>query len=295
MTGFSGADVAQLRQLAARMNAQSGKLDEIVNSSNVALMLAEWTGNDIDAIRNNWRRGSLPTLKNLATALHEASVALERNAKEQERVSGGSAPGWADNIIENIRRTVEGLFGRVLGPLVHGSDGNHTPGGDAHPDDHREPDVAPPPLAPTVPTQPTNEQAFRDWRAQHPDGSRLDYNGNGYLQCVELVNGYAEAVFPGHNKSELVGNAASAADMYAAASDQYFEKIPGPPQPGDIMVIGRNSYSPADGHVSIVESTNPLRVVQQSGASEHQARGTFPSGVSKTEMDALVGYLRPRR
>lgn len=97
-SSFSGADVAQVRALAARMRLQSSKLREIVASSSTALLMAEWTGNDIDAIRDRWLRTSKPTLASLADRFHELGVSLDLQADQQEQASGatgvgGSLPG----------------------------------------------------------------------------------------------------------------------------------------------------------------------------------------------------------
>ena len=271
MSGFSGADVAQLRQLAARMNTQSAKLDEIVNSSNVALMLAEWTGNDIDAIRNNWRRGSLPTLKNLATALREASIALERNAKEQEQVSGGASPGWADNIIESIRRSIGDLFGRILGPFLphepnmpHAQPDPHTPGDNPQDDQPERP--VPPVERPPGPGSTTGAlpggayDGYLAWTQQTrkfvPDddgGHWEDGYGNWERNCTSWVDyrrahldpPLAMATANGGNVAHSLGGSATTPPSLGAAVSYY------PPD------------SPKAGHVMVVEeirSTNPPSV-----------------------------------
>jgi surface antigen len=117
VSGFSGADVEQLRALGSRMKVQSAKLREIANSSTFALMAAQWTGNNIDAVRNNWRRQSLPTITGLADALHEMSVQLEKNAADQERVSGGGSPVDIDRWIGEWRHKIEDFLEGIVGVL----------------------------------------------------------------------------------------------------------------------------------------------------------------------------------
>lgn len=261
-----GLDVDRVTAAGKELQARAGELDVIVGKIEgiVRGLPGVWDGPDAQQFVNEWWPEHKKTLQ--AASSHVAGLGRSalNNASEQSDVS----------------KTYNGSGGTPL--------------------------ATPTPTLPVEPggvaTEPgaasTGSEAvashFQDWRKQHGDGTRLDYNNNGYLQCVELANGYSESMFPGHSKSELLGDPASAKDLYASANSQYFDKVPGPPQVGDLIVIGQNSYS-ADGHVAIVESTDPLRVVQQSGAPEHQARGTFTSGVSGTEMNALVGYLRPKR
>ncbi|MBU1250724.1 MAG: CHAP domain-containing protein [Actinobacteria bacterium] len=125
---FSGADLDQLRALSARLKAQSGKMREIANSSTFALQAAEWTGGEIDAIRDQWRRNSVPTIMRLAEALDELGSDLDQHMLEQERASGGGASGpWSD-FIDMIRRSIDKFIGGIVGPGPGGEAGPSGPG-----------------------------------------------------------------------------------------------------------------------------------------------------------------------
>lgn len=87
---FSGADVAQLRALASRFEVQANKLNEIATSSSTAIMVADWTGANIDRVRSEWNRASKPRVVALARECAEMATILKRNADEQERASGGA-------------------------------------------------------------------------------------------------------------------------------------------------------------------------------------------------------------
>lgn len=200
-SGFSGADVTQVRALGARMKVQSSKLREIATSSTVALMAAEWTGNDIDAIRNNWRRSSLPTIDRFADILHEMSVELEGQARAQEEVSGGATGGgtgsWLDGIRDWFERTLPNLFV----PFLPGGPGHL---GDSSPTVPADGDRSATPVAPVVTEPQGNHQVGSvgvgslqppyNQDAYNTRGSTGDYNrsngpGQDYDgQCTSWVN-----------------------------------------------------------------------------------------------------------
>lgn len=94
MNGFVGADVDQLIALARRVELQSQKFSEIAASSSVALMVAEWTGADIDRIRNEWSRQSKPSMQRMAGNLAALAIELRKQAEQQRSTStaGGRRP-----------------------------------------------------------------------------------------------------------------------------------------------------------------------------------------------------------
>lgn len=94
MSGFVGADVDQLIALAKRVELQSRKFEEIVTSSSMALMVAEWTGADIDRIRSEWNRQSKPAMKRMSGNLAALAIELRKQAEQQRAVSaaGSSRP-----------------------------------------------------------------------------------------------------------------------------------------------------------------------------------------------------------
>jgi pimeloyl-ACP methyl ester carboxylesterase len=92
---FVGADVEQLRALAARFETQANKLTEIAVSSSAAIMVADWTGANIDRVRSEWRRTSKPQILALARECSDMATALKRNADEQDRASVASAEAAA--------------------------------------------------------------------------------------------------------------------------------------------------------------------------------------------------------
>lgn len=113
---FSGADLDQLRALSSRLKSQSGKMREVANSSTFALMAAEWTGGEIDAIRDQWRRNSLPTITRLADSLEQLGSDLDQHVAEQERVSAGGSGGPLGNLIDWIRRSIDRFIDGIVGP-----------------------------------------------------------------------------------------------------------------------------------------------------------------------------------
>lgn len=90
-SGFVGADVEQLRALAARFETQANKLNEITVSSSAAIMVADWTGANIDRVRSEWNRTSRPQIAAMAQSCSDTAMALKRHADEQERASAAVA------------------------------------------------------------------------------------------------------------------------------------------------------------------------------------------------------------
>jgi hypothetical protein len=93
-SGFVGADVEQLLALAKRMELQSRKFSEISFSSTLALMVADWTGNDIDRIRSEWHRASRPAMQRMTAELSDLAVELRKQVEQQRSTSmeGGHRP-----------------------------------------------------------------------------------------------------------------------------------------------------------------------------------------------------------
>ena len=156
------------------------------------------------------------------------------------------------------------------------------------------------PAAPTAPTAPApiavdagRAAAVTSW-GDGVVGRAFDVDHSDGVQCVDLVKKYvSDTVGVPENVSGVHGNAD---EIYANASSQYFDKIPvgGTPQPGDIVCVGPNGYSPDYGHVAVVESVSggTLHLIEQSGADP--ARGTFRGTLSSVEVAAIQGYLRPK-
>ncbi len=271
MSGFSGADVAQLRALSGRINTQSEKLREIAASSTVALMAAEWTGNDIDAVRSNWRRGSLPTIDALASALREMSAELDKHAAEQERVSGGSSgsASWADV----IKGWFEGWLQRLVPPVMpflgfgdsRGGEGgaldqdNNSPSGggaDPGPSDERLPEKTPGPGSTSGSLPGGAYDQYLAWTKEtrrFVNGHWEDAYGNWERNCTSWADYRRAHLDPplatvaanGGEVAETLGGSASTPPSLGAAVSYY------PPD------------SPGNGHVMVVEeirSTDPPTV-----------------------------------
>lgn len=262
-SGFSGADVAQLRLLSSKLKTQSGKLSEIALSSSTALLAAEWTGNDIDAIRGNWNRKSLPALRGLANSLHEMGVELDRQAMEQERASGATAGAPASSIFERLQRAVEGVMLGIVGILAPSVLPKASP----------EPSVAPPvpksaaptPKTETAPSSKTAGHAKFDQAQQQRDYDAWRNNGAAKKKaegwCTSWVEYRRDTMVP--PGSVPWGNGGK---MATSAST--------PPSAGGIVSFP-NYKSPTNwdpGHVAIVEeikgSNPPEFVISEMNAGE---------------------------
>jgi surface antigen len=274
MSGFSGADVAQLRALSSRISTQSEKLREIAASSTVALMVAEWTGNDIDAVRSNWRRGSLPTINALAGALREMSAELDKHAAEQERVSGGSSASGR-SWIDGIRDWISNWFEKLLVPGGPPKFGSGTPrdggGGNTNEDNDSGTDKDAVPVPPVNPAPPRfdRDELQRDYDAWRNDGT---WKSKDLGWCTSWVEFRRESMDP--PRSVPGGNGGLMAPHSGNG-----------PTPGAIVSFPNygttNTWDP--GHVGIVEAVKgsdpPSFVISEMNAGEGAVfKGEFGNG-----------------
>jgi len=90
-SGFVGADLEQLDALAARFASQAAKVREIVRSSTLALMTAEWTGGKVNVVRSEWRQSVRPGLLGLSERLERAAVEIRSQAEQQRQASSAAS------------------------------------------------------------------------------------------------------------------------------------------------------------------------------------------------------------
>lgn len=97
MAGFYGADVEQLRALAARLEQGAQGLDDAARSLGQQVMTATaWQGRDADGFRSEWGGSHRSRITAAAGGLRQAAQAVRRNADEQDgasRAGGGAAGG----------------------------------------------------------------------------------------------------------------------------------------------------------------------------------------------------------
>lgn len=90
MSGFVGADVEQLDALAVRLDRQAAAYREIASSSSLALMVATWTGTDIDRVRAEWNRQCKPAILKVAGELSSLAIDVKRQAAHQRATSAAT-------------------------------------------------------------------------------------------------------------------------------------------------------------------------------------------------------------
>ncbi|MFB8367778.1 WXG100 family type VII secretion target [Pseudarthrobacter sp. NPDC055928] len=92
--GFTGADVAQLRQLAAAMHGAGNRLQLQLGTFNTRVNGTLWPGPDAEQFRHDWKTSHTLVLREAVLFLHQSADELTRNADEQEAASlpGGSGP-----------------------------------------------------------------------------------------------------------------------------------------------------------------------------------------------------------
>jgi hypothetical protein len=102
MATMHGADVAQLRQLAAQFDAKAQALDANRMTVGNAIQVSAWVGPVAVRFRHTWESDYSRKLHDAASRLRDAATSLRANADDQERTSavdagGGGHPGSANN------------------------------------------------------------------------------------------------------------------------------------------------------------------------------------------------------
>ncbi|MCE3244429.1 MAG: hypothetical protein K0S72_552 [Arthrobacter sp.] len=82
-----GADIAQLKDLSAKLQAGARELENQKNMLGRALQNTDWKGPDADQFRNEWNTNHSNALTRVAQALEEAGKQANRNASQQEEAS----------------------------------------------------------------------------------------------------------------------------------------------------------------------------------------------------------------
>ncbi|MBS9535890.1 WXG100 family type VII secretion target [Mycobacterium sp. M1] len=84
---FKGADTDQLRQLAGKLKNESSTITGIISQLTSAVTSVNWQGPDATRFKNDWQSVHVPALKNVATALGDASNSATKNASQQDSAS----------------------------------------------------------------------------------------------------------------------------------------------------------------------------------------------------------------
>ncbi len=255
-----GMDADAVESAGRALKERAGQIDAIVSGldRSVKGLLNVWEGPDAQTFVNKWwpeHRALLVTARGHVDGLGQSAL---NNASEQRGASNVKGDHGATSL---------------------------NPGGGG--------DTAPAKTTPPS-SSAANGPAFSSWAAG-AIGRGIDVDHASGNQCVDVINDYAEARFPGVDHGVSIGGG-NAKDLFSGASTQYFDKLPpgSTPQPGDIICIGPNDYSPTNGHVAVVESVQNgvVHVVQQDG--NNPGGVTYRGQISTTEMNALQGYLRPK-
>ncbi|SEQ81610.1 hypothetical protein SAMN05444745_111108 [Arthrobacter sp. OV608] len=118
-----GADVAELRSLAAQFDRAADQLDEHRTFLGNAVQHSPWLGPDAERFRGQWDSEHNARVATAARLLRDTAATVRRNADEQERVSavdGGGAlqasrsagnisgPAWnAGGVFDSIQEAID--------------------------------------------------------------------------------------------------------------------------------------------------------------------------------------------
>lgn len=82
-----GQDIEQVRQLAAQLNSKAGDIQNVISQLTSAVNSVEWRGPDAERFKSDWQGQHVPQLKQIVSALQNASQQANRNASEQQQAS----------------------------------------------------------------------------------------------------------------------------------------------------------------------------------------------------------------
>lgn len=83
-----GADVEQLNQLSAQLNNKASDIQNVISQLSSAISSVQWQGPDANRFRSDWQGQHVAQLKQVVSALQNASQNAKRNAQEQQSASG---------------------------------------------------------------------------------------------------------------------------------------------------------------------------------------------------------------
>jgi surface antigen/uncharacterized protein YukE len=264
-----GMDVDAVEAAGRQLQAKAQSIDAIVANldKTVASLNGVWDGKDAQTFIHEWwpdHRKALATVSQSVGGLGQSAL---NNASEQRKASGSNGGGAG--------------FGAGSGGATL-SHNDSTGGRDIVAD------------APAIAGAYFRAQKMNDWAATAV-GRGIDVDHAYGNQCVDVINDYANKIFPGvpHGTSLGGGNAK---DIFANSSSTYFDKIPssGTPEAGDIVCIAGTSDNGYGGHVAVVESVDSngtVHLIEQDG--NHPDGVTYRDTLDASDHAALQGYLRP--
>lgn len=112
---MEGADVAQLRTLAAQLAKSAERLDTVARTlHSLVNSTTQWRGADAQRFRSEWNEASAHALSNATSALRDAEKTLRRNADEQENASSGKSAGAAE-MFKRLENDQKNDYGQSTG------------------------------------------------------------------------------------------------------------------------------------------------------------------------------------
>lgn len=84
-----GLDIQQVRTLSSQLSRQAESIQQTLTTLTSALQGTQWEGPDAQQFRNEWTSTHTAALRNVISALQDASQKAARNADAQEQASNG--------------------------------------------------------------------------------------------------------------------------------------------------------------------------------------------------------------
>lgn len=125
MSQMVGADVAELRELAASFDDKAAALRTIENQVSWRIHSAPWHGSDVQRFQHDWNTRHRRSIITAATSMASAAQVLRANADQQELASDATYSGRVPTVgrtgtpahglgADGLERTREGWLSRAL-------------------------------------------------------------------------------------------------------------------------------------------------------------------------------------
>lgn len=88
MDQMSGMDIAQVFQLSNAIQGRAREVEKLIERLTAAIESTDWKGQDREHFLSEWRNVHASALRNMASAMEEASRAAFQSARAQEEASG---------------------------------------------------------------------------------------------------------------------------------------------------------------------------------------------------------------
>jgi hypothetical protein len=112
MSNMVGADIGELRELAAMFSARAAQLKSIEGQLNWRIHSAPWKGHDVSRFIQDWNVGHRAVIRAAAAAMSNAAQEIAANADEQDKASTAGS-GVGGGLLAGLSAIQLGTIGKM--------------------------------------------------------------------------------------------------------------------------------------------------------------------------------------